>query len=98
MGRPMSGGGRPPRAVSPWPFVGMAGMACVLFLYGASVLLAPWWAVVGLLVLWVVLFVRACRWWSARPDWVPLLPVLATVVWFAVMIAGGVLLGWRWDA
>ena len=72
----------------------MAGMAAVLFLYGASGLLAPWWAVVALLVVWFALFVTACRWWTPRPTWVPLLPVLALVLWFAVMTAGGAWLGW----
>jgi hypothetical protein len=50
---------------SPWPFVGMAGMACVFFLYAASWLFAPWWGVVLLLVVWALLLVVACA--SCRP-------------------------------
>ena len=83
-----------PNATSPWPFVGMAFMAAVLFLYGVSGLLAPWYAVAALLVVWLVLFVVACRWWSTRPTWVPLVPAAATLLWFLVMVAGAAWLGW----
>lgn len=90
--------GRRPRGrldVSPWPFVGMVGMACAFFLYAASGLVAPWWAVVGLLVVWVLLFVVAAAWWSLHPRWVPGLAVAAVVFWFAVVTAGGAFLGWN---
>jgi hypothetical protein len=88
---------RPPagrQAVSPWPFVGMAGMACAFFLYAASGLLAPWWAVVVLLVVWLLLLFVATVWWSLHPTWVPWLAVFAVLLWFAVMNAGGAWLGW----
>lgn len=80
--------------VSKWPFVGMGGMAAVLFLYAASGLLTPPWAVAGLVAVWLVAFVVACRWWSRRPGWVPFLPVALVAVWFAVVNAGGAWLGW----
>ena len=83
-----------PNATSPWPFVGMAGMACAFFLYAASGLVAPWWAVVLLLVLWLVLFVVACRWWTPHPRRVPLVAVAAVLLWFALVTAGGAWLGW----
>ena len=67
--------------VSPWPFVGMAGMACAFFLYGASVLFAPWWVVVLLGLVWVALFLVACAWWSLHPRWVPGVAVAALLVW-----------------
>ena len=35
------------RSISPWGFVGLAGMVAVFFLYAASGLLAPYWAVGG---------------------------------------------------
>lgn len=79
---------------SPWPFVGMAGMACAFFLYAASGLLAPWWAVVLLLLVWVALLVLACLWWTPHPRAVVGVAVLALVLWFAVMTAGGAWLGW----
>ncbi|WP_122817995.1 hypothetical protein [Nocardioides pantholopis] len=83
-----------PNATSPWPFVGMAGMAAVFFLYAASWLVAPWWGVAGLLALWLVLFVQACRWWTPRPTWVLAVPVVAGVAWFVVILAGAVWGGW----
>jgi len=73
----------PARSVSPWPFVGMAGMACALFLYGASALFLPWWAVALLIVAWVALFVVACAWWTLHPTWVPGVAVAAVVLWAA---------------
>ncbi|MGB0099315.1 MAG: hypothetical protein WBP61_03455, partial [Nocardioides sp.] len=57
--------------VSPWPFVGMGGMACVFFLYAASGLFAPWWVVVLLLVVWAALLLVASAWWTLHPRWVP---------------------------
>lgn len=83
-----------PNATSPWPFVGMAGMACVFFLYAASGLLAPWWAVALLLLVWAALLFVATAWWSLHPTWVPAIPVVAAVLWFVVMIAGGAWWGW----
>ncbi|GAA1147907.1 hypothetical protein [Nocardioides aquiterrae] len=71
--------------VSPWPFVGMAGMACAFFLYGASVLFAPWWVVVLLVLVWVALFVVARAWWTPRPRWVPGVAVVALLVWVGVV-------------
>ena len=84
---------RLPKA-SPWPFVGMAGMACLLFLYAASNTFAPWQVVAGLLVVWVVLFVLACHWFTAtsrRPLWVA---VAGAVIWFAVTVVGGLAFDW----
>lgn len=89
---------RRPGDASPWPFIGMGGLASVLFLYGAGGLIAPWWVVVLLLVVWVLLFVQACRWWTPHPTWVPVLPVVAVVLWFAVMVAGGLWWGWTFSA
>ena len=83
-----------PRAVSPWPFIGMVGMACAFFLYAASGLVAPWWGVVLLLVVWVVLFVLACAWWTPHPKRLPVLAVTAMVLWFLAVTAGGAWLGW----
>ena len=80
--------------VSPWPFVGMIGMAAAFFLYAASGLLVPLWALVGLMFVWLVLFATACRWWTPHPRRVLLLPVVAVVFWFAAVNAGGAWLGW----
>jgi hypothetical protein len=72
----------------------MAGMACAFFLYAASGLVAPWWGVVALLVVWVLLFVVACAWWGLHPTWVPWVAVFATVFWFAAVLGGAFALGW----
>jgi hypothetical protein len=72
----------------------MAGMFSVLWLYGASGLVAPVWAVVVLIGLWTVQFVLACRWFSRRPYAVLALPFVATLVWFCAIMAGGAFLGW----
>ena len=85
---------RSPDAPSPWPFVGMAGLACAFFLYAASGLLAPWWAVVVLMMLWMLMLVLALLWWSRHPRWLVWLSVFAIVFWFVAMVAGGVFLDW----
>lgn len=79
---------------SPWPFVGMAGMACAFFLYAASGLVAPWWAVVALLVVWVLLLVVACAWWTPHPRRLPAVAAFAIAFWFLAVTAGGAWLGW----
>jgi hypothetical protein len=72
----------------------MAGMAAAFFLYAASGLVAPWWGVVLLLLVWLVLFVVACRWWTPHPTRLPFLAVAAVVLWFAVVTAGAAWLDW----
>ena len=62
--------------VSPWGFVGMGGMACVLFLDLGTANVAPWWVTLLFLLLWLVLFVVAFRWFVPQPSWVPWLPVV----------------------
>ena len=79
---------------SPWPFVGMAGMAVAFFLYAASGLLAPWWAVGLLLLLWLALLGVAVAWWTPHPRRVPAVPVVAVLLWFGILNAGGAWLGW----
>jgi hypothetical protein len=83
------------RAISPWPFVGMAGMACAFFLYAASGLVAPLWAVVALLVVWCLLLLVACAWWTPHPRRVPAVAVVAIAFWFVAVTAGAALLGWN---
>jgi hypothetical protein len=76
------------------PWVGMAGLVSVLWIYGASGLLGPDWLPAPLVAFWLVLFVLGCRWFSRRPYAVLLLPVVALAVWFAVVMAGATWLGW----
>ena len=76
------------------PWIGIVGMVAVLWLYGASGLVAPTWAVVALVALWLVQFVLACRWFSRRPYVVLVMPVVALALWFGAIMAGGAFLGW----
>lgn len=88
---------RPPRpdyAVSPWPFAGMVLMAAAFFLYAASGVVAPWWAVVVLLGVWIALFVLCCRWWSRHPKRLVPIAVGAMMLWFVVLVLGGAVLDW----
>jgi hypothetical protein len=62
--------------------------------YLASGLVAPGWAVLSLLVWWLVLAVVGVRLALRRSYWVLAVPVVAAVTWFAVMWFGGEVLGW----
>jgi len=83
-----------PNAVSPRPFIGMGLVATAFFPYAASGLVAPWWGVVLLLLVWLAVLVLACAWWSRHPARLPWLGVAAFVLWFALVNAGGAFLGW----
>ena len=72
----------------------MAGLACAFFLYAASGLLAPWWAVVVLLVLWVFMLLLALAWWTPHPRRLVGLALFAVVLWFVTMVLGGIFLDW----
>ncbi len=76
-------------------FIGMTGMACVLFLVLASGLVAPGWAVAAMTVVWLVLFVIGVRWFMRHPWRVAALPVVMVVVWFATVSAGAAFLDWN---
>ena len=83
-----------PRA-SPWPFAGMIGMACVLFLIAGSLLATPWWVVAGLVVVWALALVVAIGWWSPHPTWLPWLPLAVAVIWFGTVVGGAAVFGWE---
>lgn len=85
---------KPLEKASPWPFVGMIGMACVAFLIGASVLVTPWFVVLGLSLLWMVALLVALVWWSLHPTWLPWLPVGLTLVWAAAVVGGAAAFEW----
>lgn len=82
------------KPVSVWPFVGLVLMAASFFLYGASALVAPWWAVVVLMFLWLGQLLLCLSWFSRRPTWVPAVGVVSVVVWFVALVGGAVLLDW----
>jgi hypothetical protein len=77
----------------------VSGLGIVLLLVelpfaAASGLMAPLWAVVLVLLGWLVLFVLAVRWFRTRPWPVLALPFIGAVLWFAVLTFGEQVLGW----
>lgn len=71
--------------VSPLPFVGMIGLACVLLLDLALLLVMPWWVVALLVMAWAGLFAVACRWWTPYPTRLVWPPLLGLWLWAAVL-------------
>ena len=80
--------------LSPWGFVGMGGMTCLLFLDLGTANVAPWWVTVLLMLLWLALFAVALRWFEPYPRRVPWLPVIGFAVWLPVIVLGTRLLDW----
>jgi hypothetical protein len=73
----------------------MIAMAAVFFLYAVvSATIAPWWAVVLLVLAWVALFALCCSWWSTHPRRISVVAVAAVVLWFAVLAGGAAWLDW----
>ena len=64
------------------------------FLYFASGLLAPLWAVIVLNVIWLGHLVLGCMWFMKHPIRVLFLPVSLAVIWFGSLTLGEQLLGW----
>jgi hypothetical protein len=75
-------------------WAGLAAHLLVLVWYAASGLVAPPWAVAGLLVVWVALLLVGLWLGRTRPAWMLLVPVVAVVIWFAVISAGDAFLNW----
>ena len=82
----------PPR-ISPLPFAGMIGLACVLFVDVASLAVVDWWAVAVLVVLWVGIFLVGLAWWTPHPKRLPWLAVAGVLLWVVVVIGGSVAFG-----
>lgn len=81
--------------LSPWPFLGMAAMAALLFMFAASEAFLPWYAVAFLLVAWAILFIQACKRFTATsqaPVWIA---AIGVVVWLIVSVGGASLFGWE---
>lgn len=75
--------------------LGVLGLVAALPFYLASGLVAPLWAIVALLVVWVVLAFCALRWFTRRPWLVLALPFVAAGVWFGAVTLGEQLLDWQ---
>jgi hypothetical protein len=85
---------RAPRATDFWPFGGMCLMAAVFFLYAVAGTVAPRWVAALMMLVWLGGFVQACAWWTPHPRRITVLAVALTVLWFAVLVGGGLLFDW----
>ena len=81
--------------LSPWPYVGMAGLASAFLLYAASGLAAPWWGALGMMLVWMGFFALGLIWWDRHPVRLVLLPVAAFVLWPVLLNVGERFLGWN---
>ena len=79
-----------PPGISPLPFAGMVGLACVLFLDVASSAVVAWWVVAILVVAWVAVFLVALVWWTPHPKRLPGLAVAGFLLWGLVVIFGSI--------
>ena len=69
------------------PFIGVGGMAVAAFLYGYTAIAFP--SVLHSVVmplLWLVLLVVSFAWFTRRPRGIVLLPVVAVVAWFVLLL------------
>lgn len=69
-------------------------LAADLFLFAASVLFAPWWAVAVLLGAWVVMLAFALGWFTRRPRAIVPLAVAGLAGWCLFVLAGARWWGW----
>ena len=72
----------------------MVALAVVGFFYLASGLVAPLWAVIALMAIWIGLVVIGIIWFRRHPLRVLALPVAAAAIWWTVITLGERLLGW----
>lgn len=75
-------------------FIGMAGMAAVLFIILASGAVLPWYAIAALTLVWLAALVKGTRWFLSSPTKVLLLPLLMLLVWLSTLMLGVALFGW----
>lgn len=67
----------------------------IAFVYLATGLVAPLYALLLLLVVWAALLVAAVRWFrSGKPALALTVPFIALGVWLVVLTLGGSILGW----
>jgi hypothetical protein len=74
--------------------LGMVALAAVGFFYLASGLVAPLWAVIALMAIWIGLVAIGIIWFRRHPLRVLALPVAAAAIWWTVITLGERLLGW----
>jgi hypothetical protein len=86
----------PPPNARPYrsSFIGMAGLATMLFIILASGSVLPWYVVAALTIIWAAALVRGTKWFLTNPTKVLLLPLLMLVIWLAALMGGALLFGW----
>lgn len=82
----------PQRAAST---LGIIGLFVVLPFYAAAGLSAPLWAVVLLMLFWLVLLATAIRRFTEWPWVILAMPIAAAAVWWLTMTLGESVLGWQ---
>lgn len=76
-------------------WLGLIAHLFTLIFYASSGLIAPIWAVVLLLIVWLALLVVAIQLLrTRRPVWVLPVPVVAWLFWYAALSAAETWLGW----
>jgi len=74
--------------------VGIVGHLLALVWFAASGLVAPAWAVVVLLAVWVVLAIGLWRLARRKSGWAIAIPVIDAAFWLAFIQAGSALFDW----
>lgn len=75
-------------------WIGLVLHVLALPWFAASGLVAPGWAVAGLLALWLALLVAGVAMRRRTPAAMLAVPVLDIAIWFGVVTAGELLLNW----
>ncbi|MGH3496789.1 MAG: hypothetical protein ACRDP1_04920 [Nocardioidaceae bacterium] len=76
------------------PFIAAGALAVLLWIFLASLLFAPWWAVVVLVAWWLLLVPATISWGRRRPATCGLVPVIGIIGWAALTAVGAYWLGW----
>jgi peptidoglycan/LPS O-acetylase OafA/YrhL len=90
--KPVSDG--PRGDVSFTPFLGMILIVSSFFLYAASGLIAPWWGIVAMVAIWLVLFIVCCVSWTPNPKRLVWIGALSYPLWFCLIVSGALIFGW----
>ena len=74
--------------------IAMLAMLAIAPFFLSSGLMAPLWAVIALIAVWLALFVLGVVWFRRRPWWTLALPAIAVLIWYGTMTAGETWLCW----
>lgn len=85
---------RPPITDTLARWLGLILFLPVGWLYLVSGLVAPFWAVLVLWAIWLVILAGIIKAWRTRPWLVLAAPFLAFLIWAGILWIGDQLLGW----